>query len=163
MARRRGDGPPGLIDRVRWGNVGRLAAFLAAGLLIAVGPGSCGGGGRPAAQPRGLLPDPTAAGDQYGGPAPHPPENADDRPHAVSDEEKKPKREGHERKPDRPASTSVIKQQAPQPTRRGHAAPAPRYYPRTRRYYSPPARRYAPPATHYSPPPEPPPGTPEFL
>src|SRR5205085_1693900 len=67
MARRRGDGPPGLIDRVRWGNVGRLAVVLAAGLLIAVGPGGCGkDAAKPVAQPRGLTPDPGAVGDQYG-------------------------------------------------------------------------------------------------
>src|SRR5438128_11977210 len=41
MGRRRGDGPPGLLGRVRWGNVGRLAALLATGLLIAAGPRSC--------------------------------------------------------------------------------------------------------------------------
>src|SRR5437660_9601127 len=71
MARRRGDGPPGLIDRVRWGNLGRLAAVLAAGLLIAFGPGSCGGGdAKQVAQPRGLLPDSSAAEDQYGAAGP---------------------------------------------------------------------------------------------
>src|SRR3954451_14128144 len=42
MARRRADGEPGLIDRVRWRNVGRLAVLLAAGLLIALGPRGCG-------------------------------------------------------------------------------------------------------------------------
>src|SRR4051795_12550695 len=42
MARRRADGEPGLIDRVRWRNVGGLAALLAAGLAIALGPRSCG-------------------------------------------------------------------------------------------------------------------------
>src|SRR5437588_1658119 len=41
MGRRRGNGPPGLLGRVRWGNVGRLAALLATGLLIAAGPRSC--------------------------------------------------------------------------------------------------------------------------
>src|SRR3982751_6591280 len=38
MARRRADGEPGLLDRVRWRNVGRLVVLLAAGLLIAAGP-----------------------------------------------------------------------------------------------------------------------------
>jgi len=42
MGRGRGDGQPGLIERVRWGNVARLAALLAGGVLIAVGPHSCG-------------------------------------------------------------------------------------------------------------------------
>src|SRR5205807_1408884 len=42
MGRGRGDGQPGLIERVRWGNVARLAALVAGGLLIAVGPRSCG-------------------------------------------------------------------------------------------------------------------------
>src|SRR5437588_116207 len=42
MGRGRGDGQPGLIERVRWGNVARLAALVAGGLLIAVGPHSCG-------------------------------------------------------------------------------------------------------------------------
>src|SRR3954447_20223383 len=41
MARRRAEGEPGLIDRVRWRNVGRLAVLLAAGLLIALGPRGC--------------------------------------------------------------------------------------------------------------------------
>src|SRR3954452_22160928 len=41
-ARRRADGEPGLIDGVRWRNVGRLAVLLAAGLLIALGPRGCG-------------------------------------------------------------------------------------------------------------------------
>ena len=41
MARRRADAPPGLLDRVRWGNVGRLVALLAAGLLLALGPRAC--------------------------------------------------------------------------------------------------------------------------
>jgi len=31
-----------LIERVRWGNVGRLVLVLAAGLLIALGPRACG-------------------------------------------------------------------------------------------------------------------------
>src|SRR4051794_4941886 len=38
MARRRAGAAPGLMGRVRWANVGRLAALLAAGLLILVGP-----------------------------------------------------------------------------------------------------------------------------
>src|SRR3954447_6624781 len=42
MARRRADGEPGLIDRGRWRNVGRLAVLRAAGLLSALGPRGCG-------------------------------------------------------------------------------------------------------------------------
>src|SRR5215213_761350 len=41
MERRRADGGPGLMARVRWGNVGRLAALLAAALLILAGPRGC--------------------------------------------------------------------------------------------------------------------------
>src|SRR4051794_16297518 len=41
MERRRADGGPGLLARVRWGNVGRLAALLAAALLILAGPRGC--------------------------------------------------------------------------------------------------------------------------
>ena len=33
-----------LLDRVRWGNVARLAAIVGAGVLIASGPRGCGGG-----------------------------------------------------------------------------------------------------------------------
>src|SRR5215204_7106829 len=47
MGRRRADGGPGLLARVRWGNVGRLAALLAAALLVFTGPRGCG----PAEQP----------------------------------------------------------------------------------------------------------------
>jgi hypothetical protein len=40
--RRRARGHPALLRRVRWGNVGRLAALLAAGTLIATGGRACG-------------------------------------------------------------------------------------------------------------------------
>jgi hypothetical protein len=39
--RRRARGHPALLRRVRWGNVGRLAALLAAGTLIATGGRGC--------------------------------------------------------------------------------------------------------------------------
>src|SRR3954452_23375002 len=42
MARRRADGEPGLIDRVRWRNVGRLAVALVAVLVVVLGPRGCG-------------------------------------------------------------------------------------------------------------------------
>src|SRR4051812_33349153 len=60
MERRRADGGLGLLARVRWGNVGRLAALLAAALLVLSGPRGCGRTGqgpaavvpvRPAAPP----------------------------------------------------------------------------------------------------------------
>src|SRR3954464_2078599 len=41
MERRRADGGSGLLARVRWGNVGRLAALLAAALLVLSGPRGC--------------------------------------------------------------------------------------------------------------------------
>lgn len=41
MAPRRASGEPSLIDRVRWGNLGRLAAFIVA--LLAIGIGTRGG------------------------------------------------------------------------------------------------------------------------
>src|SRR4051794_25810295 len=53
MERRRADGGPGLLARVRWGNVGRLAALLAAALLILAGPRGCR---------RGEVPSPPGAG-----------------------------------------------------------------------------------------------------
>src|SRR3954447_25246050 len=53
MERRRADGGPGLLARVRWGNVGRLAALLAAALLILAGPRACR---------RGEVPSPPGAG-----------------------------------------------------------------------------------------------------
>src|SRR5829696_5007836 len=59
MERRRADGGPGLMARVRWGNVGRLAALLAAALLILAGPRGCG---------RGEVPSPPGAGVIGAGP-----------------------------------------------------------------------------------------------
>src|SRR3954470_7669712 len=64
MERRRADGGPGLLARVRWGNVGRLAALLAAALLILAGPRGCRrgegasapGAGVPGAAPQRRLP-----------------------------------------------------------------------------------------------------------
>jgi hypothetical protein len=59
------DADPGLIDRIRWGNVGRLAALLAAGMLVATGPHGCAarGGQAPASLPAALkaAPTPTAS------------------------------------------------------------------------------------------------------
>src|SRR5688500_17186333 len=59
MERRRADGGPGLMARVRWGNVGRLAALLAAALLILTGPRGCG---------RGEVPSPPGPGAIGAGP-----------------------------------------------------------------------------------------------
>src|SRR4051795_7858553 len=59
MERRRADGGPGLMARVRWGNVGRLAALLAAALLILAGPRGCR---------RGEVPSPPGAGVTGAGP-----------------------------------------------------------------------------------------------
>src|SRR5689334_12417189 len=66
MPSRRPDGEPRLVDRVRWGNLARLGAVVAAGLLIALGPRACGGatdgaGGGPALppdQPVAVAPEP---------------------------------------------------------------------------------------------------------
>jgi hypothetical protein len=41
MDRRRAGGAPALLRRVRWDNVGRLVALLAAGVLVAVGGRGC--------------------------------------------------------------------------------------------------------------------------
>ena len=41
MDRRRAGGAPALLRRVRWGNVGRLVALLAAGALLATGGRGC--------------------------------------------------------------------------------------------------------------------------
>src|SRR3954452_6344612 len=57
MARRRDDSEPTLLERVRWGNVGRLATLVAVGVLVATGPRGCGRGDSPApvvAPPRPL-------------------------------------------------------------------------------------------------------------
>jgi hypothetical protein len=54
--RRRARGHPALLRRVRWGNVGRLAALLAAGTLIATGGRSCG------EEPAGAPPEELGAG-----------------------------------------------------------------------------------------------------
>ena len=53
MALRRASGQPGLIDRVRWGNLGRLAALLAAGVTIGLG---VLGGDEPPSPPPGAEP-----------------------------------------------------------------------------------------------------------
>src|SRR3954453_5751913 len=42
MARRRADEEPGLIDRVRWRNVGRSGVLLVAVLAVALTPRGCG-------------------------------------------------------------------------------------------------------------------------
>src|SRR4051812_44311127 len=60
MARRRADKRPGLFGRVRWANLGRSAALLAAGLIVLTR--GCGGpGDAPAARiPAGPLAPPAA-------------------------------------------------------------------------------------------------------
>src|SRR3954454_15631993 len=89
MARRRADGEPGLIDRVRWRNVGRLAVLLAPGLLIALGPRGCGENPAslppetrvaPPAQPPAT--DPAARGPQPAEPRRHRPRHRKKRRHA---------------------------------------------------------------------------------
>src|SRR4051794_41869496 len=45
MPSRRPDGEPRLVDRIRWGNLARLGAVMAAGLLVTVGPRACGTAG----------------------------------------------------------------------------------------------------------------------
>src|SRR5688572_10783424 len=45
MAPFRDRGPASLLARVRWGNLARLAAIVAAGVLIAAGPRGCAAGG----------------------------------------------------------------------------------------------------------------------
>src|SRR4051794_15177567 len=65
MPSRRPDGERGVLARVRWGNLARLAAVLGAGLLIAVGPKGCRGaaaGGGPALPPDTAVAPPGEAG-----------------------------------------------------------------------------------------------------
>src|SRR5689334_5755343 len=70
MTNRRADATPGLLGRVRWGNVGRLVALLAGVILLATGPHGCGpgqvaGGSGQVAGPlvglKPVVPEPTAA------------------------------------------------------------------------------------------------------
>src|SRR5262245_25252797 len=62
MGRWRAGGAPGLLRRVRWGNVGRLAALLAAGLAVASAGRGCGAG-----QPRPEAPRAEAPGGETTG------------------------------------------------------------------------------------------------
>src|SRR5262245_33421672 len=62
MGRRRASGASGLLRRVRWGNVGRLAALLAAGLAVASAGRGCGAG-----QPRPEAPRAEAPGGETTG------------------------------------------------------------------------------------------------
>jgi len=165
MARRRGDGPPGLIDRVRWGNVGRLAAVLAAVLLVAVEQGACGKDQQaPLARQRGLLPDQGAAAAEYGGGSadPQPSAPVPDSPLLIPPDHKKGHRRANRRKPAKAAAAT-----GPEPA--AHRAPrgylqAPATRPARPHHLAAPRRRYSPPpAARYRPPPEPPRGAPEFL
>src|SRR3954452_19281880 len=93
MASRRADAGPGLIDRVRWGNVGRLAALLAACLLLATGPHGCGGapGNRP--QATALAPQPVALPPAVNAPPVRPSSPAARR----KQQSRKPRRKHHTR------------------------------------------------------------------
>src|SRR4051794_38988145 len=61
MPSRRPDGEPRLVDRIRWGNLARLAAVVAGGLLIALGPRACGAAAGEGGSPE-LPPDEPVAG-----------------------------------------------------------------------------------------------------
>src|SRR3954471_11020777 len=75
MPSRRPDGEPRLVDRVRWGNLARLAAVVAAGLLVALGPRACAssGAGGPALPPDQPAPvEPAAPAPKPGEPGARP-------------------------------------------------------------------------------------------
>src|SRR5688500_9795411 len=61
MARRRADTKPGLMARVRWANLGRWAALLAAGLIVFTR--GCGGDEPGVAVPRVVAPAEVARPD----------------------------------------------------------------------------------------------------
>src|SRR5919201_4296110 len=60
MTSRRADATPGLLDRVRWGNVGRLVALLVGVILLVTGPHGCGKSTAHGGQRTGLQPRPPA-------------------------------------------------------------------------------------------------------
>src|SRR5437763_5543367 len=49
-----------LVERIRWGNVARLCAVVAAGLLITMGPRACSGGNETAPLPPDTRVEPPA-------------------------------------------------------------------------------------------------------
>src|SRR5829696_1841385 len=153
MERRRADGGPGLMARVRWGNVGRLAALLAAALLILAGPRGCG---------RGEVPSPPGAGVIGAGPqrqqppSPLPAATPPGTGAAPAAEPAKPKRRRLRRervrvRPRRRAARAERRAASRRPARRFRTAPAPApvLTPRATPLppATPPTRATAPPAS----------------
>src|SRR3954471_12040272 len=128
MPSRRPDGEPSLLDRIRWGNLARLAAVVAAGLLVTLGPRACSAAGEatpalPPDQPVRIAPAPAVA-----------------EPPAQPVEEKRPRARARPRVARKPRHRAEPHRAAKRKKRR------PRPVPR------PPQRRHAP-----KPPPPPPP------
>src|SRR5215208_1569082 len=114
MERRRADGGRGLLARVRWGNVGRLAALLAAALLILAGPRGCR---------RGEVPSPPGVGVTGAGPQrrqpPSPLPAATPPPEARAPAEPRPAEEHRKRaKPNRKSSRTATRAHARRVKRR---------------------------------------------
>src|SRR4051794_1682781 len=105
MPSRRPDGEPSLLDRIRWGRLARLAAVVAAGLLVALGPRACGSGAtRPALPPD--APAVAGPGDAgTGGPPPErvakPSHHGGKRRHRIKRRQGKARREAARREAER--------------------------------------------------------------
>src|SRR4051794_24537065 len=109
MPSRRPDGEPSLLDRIRWGNLARLAAVVAAGLLVALGPRACSAGGEA---------NPALPPDQPVRAAPAP---AVTEPPARPVEEKRPRPRARPRKPlhrAQPHRAAKRKKRSPRPVPR---------------------------------------------
>src|SRR5690349_13109697 len=122
MARRRADGEPGLIERVRWRNVGRLAVALVAVLVVLVGPRGCGRQEAP-------LPPEVRVAPSAPAPPVSTPELADgskqlaERPHHRRHRKHRRARKHHAPKAVAPPAAPVAPAPAPLPA---PASPAPR-------------------------------------
>ncbi len=119
MYGRRAGGAPALWRRVRWANVGRLAALLAAGALILVSA-KPSGPGEPA-----LVPAPA---EHVPRERPPPPSHEPDRPGRTESQPKRPPRPKRRRKPaeqrtEPPEPASPVEPQAPKPPEPAPPAP----------------------------------------
>jgi hypothetical protein len=125
MARRRADKPPGLLARVRWANLGRSAALLAAGLIVVTR--GCG----PA--PEARIPAEGLPGDVAPA-APAAPRLAPPRKNSSQERIKKRLRARPQprRAPRRRRSRPAMRVQAPTRPPAPAAAPAPTWWPQHR-------------------------------
>src|SRR5215213_1469116 len=116
MERRRADGGPGLVSRVRWGNVGRLAALLAAALLILAGPRGCR---------RDQVPSPPGAGVIGAGPQRQQPPSPlpAATPRAVTAAPDEPTHARSERTPDDPSRAKGKRARRKRAQRKGLRSP----------------------------------------